>query len=172
MNNFTKSIVYSGVVLAAGLVAIFAIYNNMGATGSSMANLEPAAGETSMMVSEEEAMPGYETMAESMNEMSAEAGDMAHDAMEATEDAAHDAMEATEDAAHDAMEAVEETTEDAVEAAEEMAEDTMDAVEDMTTEETPAEEATEAVEETTEEAGDAIEDAADAVEEHADEATH
>lgn len=161
MNNFTKSIVYSGVVLAAGLVAIFAIYNNMGATGSSMANLEPAAGETSMMVSEEEAMPGYETMAESMNEMSAEAGDMAHDAMEATEDAAHDAMEA-----------VEETTEDAVEAAEEMAEDTMDAVEDMTTEETPAEEATEAVEETTEEAGDAIEDAADAVEEHADEATH
>lgn len=133
MNNFTKSIVYSGVVLAAGLVAIFAIYNNMGATGSSMANLEPAAGETSMMVSEEEAMPGYETMAESMNEMSAEAGDMAHDAMEATEDAAHDAMEATEEAAHDAMEAVEETTEDA---------------------------------------GDAIEDAADAVEEHADEATH
>ncbi|MEM6465256.1 MAG: hypothetical protein AAF679_01945 [Pseudomonadota bacterium] len=42
MTNFTKSIVYSGVVLAAGLVAIFAIYNNM--SGTDVAGIEPAAG--------------------------------------------------------------------------------------------------------------------------------
>ena len=45
MNNFTKSIVYSGVVLAAGLVAIFAIYNNM--QTQSPASIEPAAGQES-----------------------------------------------------------------------------------------------------------------------------
>ena len=43
MNNFTKSIVYSGVVLAAGLVAIFAIYNNISGTND-VSYIEPAAG--------------------------------------------------------------------------------------------------------------------------------
>ena len=45
MSNFTKSIVYSGVVLVAGLVAVFSIYNNMATTSAnSVANIEPAAG--------------------------------------------------------------------------------------------------------------------------------
>jgi hypothetical protein len=48
MSNFTKSIVYSGVVLAAGLVAIFAIYNNM--SGQEPMNyIEPAAGEEAII---------------------------------------------------------------------------------------------------------------------------
>lgn len=46
MNNFSKSIVYSGLVLAAGLVAIFAVYNNMSERGA--AGIEPAAGESTM----------------------------------------------------------------------------------------------------------------------------
>ena len=46
MSNFTKSIVYSGIVLVAGLVAVFTLYNNMATTGAnSFANMEPAAGE-------------------------------------------------------------------------------------------------------------------------------
>lgn len=55
MNNFTKSIVYSGVVLAAGLVAIFAIYNNMGTDASNMSYIEPASGEETFTENAEEA---------------------------------------------------------------------------------------------------------------------
>ena len=45
MSNFTKSIIYSGVVLVAGLVAIFTIYNNMTSTpGINYGQIEPAAG--------------------------------------------------------------------------------------------------------------------------------
>jgi hypothetical protein len=44
MSNFTKSIVYSAAVLAVGLIAIFAIYNNM-AGQSGVGDIEPAAGE-------------------------------------------------------------------------------------------------------------------------------
>ena len=44
MNNFTKSILYSGVVMAVGLVAVFAIYNNMSQISSSYSDIAPAAG--------------------------------------------------------------------------------------------------------------------------------
>ncbi|MEM7680109.1 MAG: hypothetical protein AAF182_03805 [Pseudomonadota bacterium] len=48
MSDFTKSIVYSGFVLVAGLIAVFAISSNMtaptGDTGSAFAVIEPAAG--------------------------------------------------------------------------------------------------------------------------------
>jgi len=46
MSNFTRSILYSTSVLVAGLVAIFAIYNNVANTpdGSSVAQISPAAG--------------------------------------------------------------------------------------------------------------------------------
>ncbi len=49
MSNFTKSILYSTTVLAAGLVAIFAIYNNVTTSpdGGVFAGLAPAAGEQS-----------------------------------------------------------------------------------------------------------------------------
>lgn len=44
MDNFTKSIVYSGVVLAAGLVSIFAIYNNMTPDRTGLSNIQPSSG--------------------------------------------------------------------------------------------------------------------------------
>lgn len=48
MNNFTKSIVYSGIVVAAALVAVFAIYDNMsGPQQSPLQQIEPASGAAS-----------------------------------------------------------------------------------------------------------------------------
>lgn len=47
MNNFTKSILYSTTVLAVGLVAIFAIYDNVTQNQiASVAEIAPAAGES------------------------------------------------------------------------------------------------------------------------------
>lgn len=51
MSNFTKSIVYSAAVLAVGLIAIFAIYNNM-ADQPGVSGLEPAAGEEAVLDAE------------------------------------------------------------------------------------------------------------------------
>lgn len=70
MNNFTKSIVYSGVVLAAGLVAIFAIYNNMGTDGSNVSYIEPAAGEETFTESVSEA---YDNTVEAIAETAEDA---------------------------------------------------------------------------------------------------
>ncbi len=52
MKNFTRSVLYSSTVLAAGLVAIFAIYSNVSTfeNGQSIANISPAAGESSLGV--------------------------------------------------------------------------------------------------------------------------
>ncbi len=101
MNNFTKSIVYSGVVLAAGLVAIFAIYNNMGTDASNVSYIEPAAGE------------------ETMTEKATEAYD---NTVEAITETAEDAGEAISETAEDTTTAIEETIEeaDATETAEEV----------------------------------------------------
>ena len=95
MNNFTKSIVYSGVVMAAGLVAIFAVYNNM--DGSSVSSIEPAAGQE-MTMQEQEAMSGF---AEIANQIEAAAGE----AVEVATDVAETAVETTTEAATDAAEA-------------------------------------------------------------------
>lgn len=48
MSNFTKSILYSTTVLAAGLVAIFAIYNSVTepSDGFSVSEIAPAAGDS------------------------------------------------------------------------------------------------------------------------------
>jgi len=47
MSDFSKSIVYSGLVLVAGLIAIFAISSNMTTQqpGAEFAAIQPAAGE-------------------------------------------------------------------------------------------------------------------------------
>lgn len=47
MSDFSKSIVYSGLVLVAGLIAVFAISSNMTTSpdGASFATIEPAAGD-------------------------------------------------------------------------------------------------------------------------------
>ena len=89
MSNFTKSIVYSGVVLAAGLVAIFAIYNNM--SGNDVASIEPAAGSQAG----EGFAESFEGFADSIQEA-------AEDATEAASDMAEHAAEATEEAMEDA----------------------------------------------------------------------
>lgn len=57
MNDFTKSILYSGVVLAAGLIAVFAIQSNM--TGAQkdagqISSVEPAAGQEGFSLSKED----------------------------------------------------------------------------------------------------------------------
>ena len=110
MNNFTKSIVYSGVVLAAGLVAIFAIYNNMGIDANNVSYIEPAAGdETSLETVNEaiEAIPeALESGVETLQETAIEIYDTTEDALtpspaeNALEDAADDAAE-TEPASGD-----------------------------------------------------------------------
>ncbi|MFN3701378.1 MAG: hypothetical protein ACK4VI_07645 [Alphaproteobacteria bacterium] len=87
MSNFTKSIFFSGMVLVAGLVAVFTIYNNMSGDAGNFAAIEPAS--------------GYEVTIE-------EATD---DAVEAFEEA----VDAVEDAVEDAEEAADEATEDETE---------------------------------------------------------
>lgn len=62
MSNFTRSIVYSGVVLAAGLVAIFSIYNNMQDETATtqveqVQEVEPAAGSESISPSYKDTFP-------------------------------------------------------------------------------------------------------------------
>jgi cytoskeletal protein RodZ len=97
MSNFTKSIVYSGVVLAVGLIAIFAIRSNMTEQGT-LSYIEPASGEA---VVEGDAAVAAEGEA---------AADAAATATEAAEDAAAASTEATE-AAADAAAAASEASE-------------------------------------------------------------
>jgi hypothetical protein len=91
MSNFTKSIFFSGMVLVAGLVAVFTIYNNMSGDAGNFAAIEPAS--------------GYEVTIE-------EATD---DAVEAVEEVAEDVEDTAEEVVEDSEAAVEETTEDAAE---------------------------------------------------------
>ena len=49
MSNFTKSIFYSGAVLAVAMIAVFSIYTNMTQNGSELGALEPAAGEEAVV---------------------------------------------------------------------------------------------------------------------------
>lgn len=49
MSNFTKSIFYSGAVLAVAMIAVFSIYTNMTQNGSELGAIEPAAGEEAVM---------------------------------------------------------------------------------------------------------------------------
>ena len=109
MNNFTKSIVYSGLVVAAGLVAIFAIYNNM-QTGGSMQAIEPAAGQY------DETGANAEGSGSSFQQITDEAAQAGEAAVDATKDAAAAAGEAVKDAAEGAADAVEGATAPATEA--------------------------------------------------------
>ena len=98
MNNFTKSIVYSGVVLAAGLVAIFAIYNNI-SSDNEFAYIEPAAGtEAAEGITE-----GISNIGSSITEAAGSAAETvtetATQAAEATTEAAGNAYDATKEAA-------------------------------------------------------------------------
>lgn len=98
MSNFTKSIVYSGVVLAVGLIAIFAIRGNMEEQAGGFATVEPAAGQEE----------GYfETMPEETTQAREEVEHMTEEAMEETSEAMEEAAEMTE-------EAMEETSEETV----------------------------------------------------------
>ena len=94
MNNFTKSIVYSGVVLAAGLVAIFAIYNNMG-TDTNVSYIEPAAGTEAA----EGITQGLTDITTSVQEAAADATEAAGDMAEKAGDMAKDAADATAETA-------------------------------------------------------------------------
>ena len=134
MSNFTKSIVYSGVVLVAGLIAVFTIYNNMGTMqGSTMSAIEPAAGGyTSEMPAAEDMISEDENMIEDAATIVDEEGiveDATEEAMDhMPEGVSEEKAEAVEDAAEEAAEdAVEEHADESVEeikdAAEEAAED-------------------------------------------------
>jgi hypothetical protein len=134
MSNFTKSIVYSGVVLAAGLVAIFAIYNNMADQGP-MSYIEPAAGEEAVIdpTLEGQAIDPTATTAE---EAAAQAAAAATDASEGAAEAAQAAEQAA-DSATEAASTAEAAAEEATEAAEQAADEA--ATEPSAGETTPAE---------------------------------
>lgn len=73
MNNFTKSIIYSGLVLVAGMIAVIAIQNNLGPTATSFSALEPAAGEEAKAepVSLQDAMKFKEDIQNAINAIEA-----------------------------------------------------------------------------------------------------
>lgn len=96
MSNFTKSIVYSGVVLAAGLIAIFAIYNNM--SGSEMSGIEPAAGTEAAGAYSD----SFEGVTDSVQQASEDAMHAAEGAMEATGEAVSEGVDHAVDAVEDA----------------------------------------------------------------------
>jgi methyl-accepting chemotaxis protein len=146
MSSFTKSIVYSGIVLAAGLVAVFAIYSNMGQKDSDYSYIEPASGSQAAEAGSE-AIQGF---ANSVQEISA-------DAVEGSQEMAEDVAETAEDTAEGAVEAIEETAEDAVEATEEAIENAADTASE--TAENATEEAENAAESVAETAEDAQEGA-------------
>lgn len=65
MSNFTRSILYSTIVLVAGLVSIVAIYNNvtMSPNASDYAQIAPTAGESTLGIHYDKAqtvkIPGF-----------------------------------------------------------------------------------------------------------------
>ena len=116
MNNFSKSIMYSSFVLAAGLVAIFAIYNN-DATNRNMgmiAAIEPAAGEEA------------ETKSTDLNAIAEAVKETAENAYEATTETMNNVAEATAKTVNDVADAASETTAEAIEATKEAATDAAD----------------------------------------------
>ncbi|MCF8496207.1 MAG: hypothetical protein K9G62_06030 [Alphaproteobacteria bacterium] len=125
MSSFTKSIVYSGVVLALGLVAIFAIRSNMIDQGAGMSNIEPAAGQVAEdTTGTDEAAQTQEDATATIEPATGEEAAVVEE--EAAADAAHDAsvntiVESDADAAAaDANEAAadaNEAADDAVDAA-------------------------------------------------------
>ncbi|MFP4385941.1 MAG: hypothetical protein ACLFRA_01880 [Alphaproteobacteria bacterium] len=70
MCNFTRSILYSTMVLAAGLVAIFSIYNSVSVSpdGSAVSQISPAAGDSTLGVS-------YSESSETLEHSTPETGD-------------------------------------------------------------------------------------------------
>lgn len=118
MNNFTKSIVYSGVVLAAGLVAIFAIYNNMNTAESNLSYIEPAAGEasTTEATPAEESTIGQEAI-DAASQAAEQASEAATSAADAVEETASEAVESAEEAVDATAEAIDAEAQDATEPA-------------------------------------------------------
>ncbi len=107
MSNFTKSIFYSTFVLAAGLVAIFAIYNNVttNQSGSSLAEISPAAGEESAIVIE------YDEVMNKGSDVAADATTAVLGAAETVGSAINGAVDATEETLAEAGDMVEKTME-------------------------------------------------------------
>lgn len=118
MSNFTKSIVYSGLVMAAGLVAIFAIYNNM--TDASLSSIEPAAGTQMGTTEGYDASSSFQQVSE---EVAADAEAAADAVVEGAEAAADEVVESTEGASDATVEATEEAADAVVEGAEAAAEE-------------------------------------------------
>lgn len=163
MNNFTKSIVYSGVVLAAGLVAIFAIYNNV-SSNSSVSYIEPAAGTEAV----EGISEGAANLTGSITDASGEAVSGASETISATAanatETASGAAEATTNAADAMAEKAGSTVSDAIQNAKEAATPsvTTPSIEAPVTEETMIKAEDAAIE--------AVADKADEIEEAAKEA--
>lgn len=114
MKNFTKSIVYSGVVLAAGLVAVFAIQNNMNGTQTQtpLFAIEPAAGtEGDYQVGGQSFIPVIEQMtedsAEAIENMAEEASNVAEETLDAASKEANMALEAIDAGVIEAGEEIE-----------------------------------------------------------------
>lgn len=159
MSNFTRSILYSTTVLAAGLVAIFAIYNNITATGSmdatAAADIAPAAGGSSDLginfgedeLAAENSEAGQDNVAsdeavqetaEALSTISTASGEGEEPAqsenteaeLKAVADEAGKAVAATEDALDAAADATVEATAEVTEEAAEAVEETAESVEE------------------------------------------
>ncbi len=126
MSNFTKSVVYSTTVLAAGVVAIFAIYNNVSTSpdGSSVADITPAAGVSSIGI-------GYDKAIENVSNTIEASTEAAKEKVGEIKDSAEAAMEPVKSKMDDAGAVVGETIEQAGEAIEETftPEDTIEQIE-------------------------------------------
>lgn len=124
MSNFTRSVVYSGVVLVAGLIAIFSIYENMATNpGSDLAGIEPAAGEQM----QENISENISNMAGNAADTADEAGNAVAETAEGIQEDAVEAAETVQEGAADAVEAAQDTASEAAENIEQAAEDAVDA---------------------------------------------
>tara|TARA_R110001592_G_scaffold79054_5_gene236786 strand:+ start:2007 stop:3068 length:1062 start_codon:yes stop_codon:yes gene_type:complete len=113
MSNFTKSIVYSTTVLAAGVVAIFAIYNNVSTDtdGAAVAGITPAAGTSTIGINFENVIDEAKTKA---TLAASDAKEAVGNAAEATGEAIEGATQAAGEAISDAAEGAKETMDNVI----------------------------------------------------------
>ncbi len=105
MSNFTKSIFYSGAVLAVAMIAVFSIYTNM-TQKNDLGAIEPAAGEETMTEEQGALQQAGDYIAEKASNAAEAAKDMTEQAAEnAGNLAAEQPAEQSEEAAPQATEA-------------------------------------------------------------------
>ncbi|MGN7438249.1 MAG: hypothetical protein ACTHOO_06340 [Alcanivorax sp.] len=112
MSNFTKSIVYSTTVLAAGVVGIFAIYNVASTPpGSNVAEISPAAGTSSIGIDYSAAVEKAQDAKDSVIEAGVATSEAIGEAVEDAKEMGADMTESISADIEDAKDAITEATE-------------------------------------------------------------